>query len=421
MPALTQSPRGTQDVLPSDSYKWQFLENRMRAVCSLYGYREIRTPTFEHTELFARGVGDSTDVVDKEMYTFEDRGKRSITLRPEGTAGVVRALVQAGSFSGPLPIRAYYIIPCFRYEKPQSGRLREFHQLGIEMFGSKGPDADFEVISTARRILESLGISGVELNINSIGCPECRGVYRKALIEYFEPHYDELCDTCKERLYKNPMRILDCKEEKCQEIAAGAPLMLDYLCDDCREHFSKLRSMLDEAGVPYKVNPKIVRGLDYYTRTVFEFVYAGRKGLGTVCGGGRYDGLVKLLGGPDTPAVGFGLGIERMISTMESEGIEIPEPAGPDIFLCCADEGAYAVSRKLSEELRDLGISAMYDVDGRSLKAQMKYADRTRARYTAVIGGNEMQSGKIRVHNMASKEDTECTLDAEAVSGAVRN
>ncbi|MBR2807381.1 MAG: histidine--tRNA ligase [Oscillospiraceae bacterium] len=417
MPLLTQSPRGTQDVLPQDSYKWQYVENKMRDICSTFGYGELRTPTFEHTELFARGVGDSTDVVDKEMYTFEDRGLRSITLRPEGTAGAVRALIQAGAFAGTLPVRAYYLTSCFRYEKPQSGRLREFHQLGIELFGVAGPDADFETISVADRILKGFGLKNVELNINSIGCPKCRSKYRASLIDYFNGYYDDLCPTCKERLNKNPMRILDCKEEKCSNIAKGAPLMIDYLCEECSDHFESVQNMLTEADIPFTVNPRIVRGLDYYTRTVFEFVYNGRKGLGTVCGGGRYDGLVSLLGGPETPAIGFGLGIERLISTIENEGIEIPKPDGPSLFICCAEDRAYPVARKLVEQLRDSGVKAMYDINRRSLKAQMKFANKVGSVYTAVLGGNELDSNTVTLHNMADKSDTALPLDADAIIG----
>ncbi len=415
MALITQSPRGVQDVLPSEIYRWHTIEDRMKCICGKHGYKEIRVPTFEHTELFARGVGDTTDVVNKEMYTFDDRGGRSITLRPEGTAGVVRALIQGGVLAGTLPVRTYYLMPCYRYEKPQAGRLREFHQLGIELFGAERPDADFEVIMTAREILSSFGLGRVRAEINSIGCKNCRPIYHEALKEYFEARRGDLCETCQSRLDRNPMRILDCKSPICQEIAAGAPVTLDYLCDDCRDHFERFKGMLDAANAEYTVNPRVVRGLDYYSRTVFELVHEGAGAQGVVCGGGRYDGLVEMLGGNPTPAVGFGMGIERLLNVMDAEGIVIPEPAGPDVFVCTLGNASRDFVRTLVYELKAKGISAQYDLNDRGLKAQMKYADKIGARFTAVIGDSELERGACVIRSMAEKTETESALTAESI------
>jgi len=419
MALITQSPRGVQDILPSDVYRWHAVENKMREICERHGYREIRVPTFEHTELFARGVGDTTDIVGKEMYTFDDRGGRSITLRPEGTAGVARALIQGGVLAGALPVRAYYIMPCYRYEKPQAGRFREFHQLGLEMFGGPTPDADFEMIMTAREILAAFGLDKVKAEINSIGCPHCRPAYHKALKEYFESHKEDLCETCQDRLERNPMRILDCKSPICKGIAKDAPIGLDYLCDDCKDHFESLKSMLDAAGADYSVNPRIVRGLDYYTRTVFELVHEAAGAQGVVAGGGRYDGLIELLGGAPTAAIGFAMGIERLLSVIDSEGTVIPEPAGPDIFLCSLGDAAKAKVRELTFKLQALGVFAQYDINGRGLKAQMKYADKIKARYTLVIGDGELENGSANLRSMSDKTETPVSLDAEAIKAAL--
>ncbi|MDE7076657.1 MAG: histidine--tRNA ligase, partial [Clostridia bacterium] len=324
-------PKGTKDVLPDQSYKWQFVEGTAREVAKVFNLKEIRTPVFEHTELFQRGVGETTDVVTKEMYTFEDKGGRSITLKPEGTAGVARSFIENGLVNSPLPLKSFYITPCYRYERPQAGRLREFHQFGIEVFGSPEPDTDAEVIFAASTFLDKLGIKDTRLEINSIGCKTCRAEYNRALKEYFRPHLNNMCATCRERFDKNPLRMIDCKEEGCKKITAGAPKILDYLCPDCAAHFEKVKGCLSALGVKYTVNPDIVRGLDYYSRTVFEFVSTSIGAQGTVCGGGRYDGLISELGGGNVPAIGFAAGLERLILLMENTAVAFPEPSAPEI------------------------------------------------------------------------------------------
>ena len=393
-------PKGTKDVLPADSRKWQYVEETAREVAALYGLKEIRTPVFEHTELFLRGVGDTTDIVTKEMYTFRDKGDRSITLKPEGTAGVARAYIENGLSGGAQPVKMYYIIPAFRYERPQAGRLREFHQFGVEVFGAKGADADAEVIALADSLLKRLGLN-VKLHINSIGCPACRATYNKALKEYFAPHLGELCADCRTRYEKNPLRLLDCKEEGCRKINLGAPVILDYLCPECRAHFEALKEYLGLAGIDYEIDPRIVRGLDYYTRTVFEFVSDDIGAQGTVCGGGRYDGLIEEIGGAPTPAVGFAAGIERLLLVMEATGAPIPEAKGPKVYLAGLDDGCRKKAFALAQELRAAGISAETDHMGRSVKAQFKYADKLGAEYVAVIGGNELAAGVMNVKRMA--------------------
>ncbi len=402
-------PRGTQDVSPYDSYKWLLLENKLREIVDQYGFKEIRTPTFEHTELFLRGIGDTTDVVNKEMYTFEDKGKRSITLRPEGTASTVRSTLEKGILNEGLPLKAYYILSCFRYEKPQAGRLREFHQLGIELFGAQDYTADAEVIATGAKILHDLGLKAVKLNINSIGCPNCRPKYHEKLKEYFAGRIDEMCDDCKARFEKNPLRLLDCKEEKCSAIAKDAPIVIDNLCDECHDHFEGLKKTLDAMGVEYTINPKIVRGLDYYTKSVFEFVYDGIGSQGTVCGGGRYDGLFEELGGNHTPAVGFGMGIERLLLTLEAEGISLGNDSVPDIFFANIGEEAKVYAFAMAEKARYEGLRAQSDLMARSLKAQMKYADKIGAKYTVVLGDDEIANKTAVAKNMATKE--QITLD----------
>lgn len=398
-------PKGTKDVLPSESYKWHFLEGKIRSLTEKYGYREIRTPMFEHTELFLRGVGDTTDIVNKEMYTFLDKGERSMTLKPEGTAGVARSYIENALDNNPQPTKMYYLTPVFRYEKPQSGRLREHHQFGIELYGSVSPYADAEVISLVRRFFDDLGIEGVELNINSIGCPNCRAEYSKALKSYFEERKANLCPTCLERLEKNPLRILDCKVDECKKIAKDAPVVLDYLCDDCKNHHEELKRILSSLGIAFSVNPKIVRGLDYYTRTVFEFVSNAIGSQGTVCGGGRYNNLVKDLGGKPTPAVGFGMGIERLIMVMESAGLKVGEPEYSTIYVAPLDESARMDAFLIAENLRKEGISADCDLMGRSLRAQMKYADKMKYKYLAVIGDSEKESGLVTVKSMLGEEN----------------
>ncbi len=393
-------PKGTKDVLPSQAYKWQYIEEVARKTAHRYGFSEMRTPVFEHTELFARGVGDTTDIVTKEMYTFLDKGGRSITLRPEGTAGVARAFIENGLQGGVLPFKAYYLISAYRYERPQAGRLREFHQFGAELYGASSPAADAEAIALAHSFLENLGLRQVALQINSIGCPECRKKYNEALREYFRPHLHNMCPDCNARFEKNPMRIIDCKVEECKKITSGAPRMLDFLCDECKEHFETVKELLSAAGVEFTVNPSIVRGLDYYSRTVFEFTSSAAGAQGTVLGGGRYDGLLSQMDAKPTPAVGFAAGIERLLMVMEAENVQIPAPEGVKCYLAGMD----GVSRKkaflLSEELREKGVSCEVDLMDRSLKAQFKYADKLGAQYVAVIGESELQEGAAEVKNM---------------------
>ncbi len=409
------APRGTKDVLPSESHQWQYLESKLRDVARRFGFKEIRFPTFEEYNLFCRGVGDTTDVVQKEMYDFYDKGERHIALRPEGTASVVRAFIEHSLHAQALPLKVFYIAPNFRYEKPQAGRLREHHQFGIECFGSYDASSDAEVISVAATMLEELGISGVELHINSCGCPNCRPKYHAALKEYFESKKSDLCGTCLDRLDRNPMRILDCKSPVCGEIAKDSPVITDYLCEECTAHFAKLREYLDAAGISYVCDPRIVRGLDYYTNTVFEFITDSIGAQSTICGGGRYNGLVESLGGPKTAGLGFGSGLERLLLTMEAQGATFPDPDTPDLFLAAMGEEADRAVQTLVYELRKLGLAAERDICGRSLKAQMKYADKLSAAYSAVIGEQELIDGKISLKNMQSGEKEECVLSADAI------
>lgn len=404
-----RAPRGTKDVLPKESAKWQYIENTALEVARTYGFSEIRVPTFEHTELFSRSVGDTTDVVQKEMYTFLDKGDRSITLRPEGTAGVVRSVIENSLLSDALPLKTCYITSCFRYEKPQAGRLREFHQFGVELFGAPLPSADAQVIMLGRSVLDALGIGEVELHLNSIGCPDCRAVYHKALREYFEARKDKLCETCLTRLEKNPMRILDCKNPDCGEMSKDAPKMLDYLCGDCKDHFEGVKALLTSCGVDYSIDPGIVRGLDYYTRTVFEFVSSAAGAQGTVCGGGRYDGLVSELGGPPTPALGFGMGLERLLMVMEHCNAPFPDELPPDLYLASMGDKGAALAFRMANTLRDEGFWVETDTVGRSLKAQMKYADKLGALYSGVIGDDEVEKSTVTVKNMKNKKT--CVLN----------
>ena len=403
-------PKGTKDVLPQDSYKWQYVEGVARDVAKLFNIKEIRTPVFEHTELFARGVGDTTDIVTKEMYTFKDKGERSITLKPEGTAGVGRSYVENGLGNGALPVKMYYIIPAFRYERPQAGRLREFHQFGVEVYGSATAQTDAEAILVADTLLKKLGIK-VKLRLNSIGCPTCRAAYNKALKEFFQPNLDKLCMDCKTRFEKNPLRLLDCKEKDCQAINKDAPQILDYLCEECSAHFEAVKACLDLAGVEYEIDPRIVRGLDYYSRTVFEFVSTSIGAQGTVCGGGRYDGLIEQLGGKPTPAVGFAAGIERLLMVMESCGVTIPEPEKPVVYIAGMDAECRKKAFSLASKLREKGVNAEVDLMDRSVKAQFKYADKLGAKFVAVIGGNELAEGKANVKNMANGESEYVEFD----------
>ena len=408
---INKAPRGTQDVLPAESDKWQYVERTALAIARDYGYREMRTPVFEHTELFLRGVGETTDVVQKEMYTFTDKGGRSITLRPEGTAGAARCLLEHGLQNGPLPQKVAYLTSCYRYEKPQAGRLREFHQFGAECFGAAEPQADAELIALARTVLQTLGVTGVSLHLNSIGCPTCRAEYHKALKAYFSARREELCQTCQERLERNPMRILDCKSPVCREIAAGAPVMLDYLCADCAAHFGEVRACLTAAEIPFELDTGIVRGLDYYTRTVFEFVSDALGAQAVVCGGGRYDGLVEELGGPHLPSLGFAIGLERLLMIMEAKGAALPESPRCEVYFAPMGKEAVRACFALVTRLREGGVAAECDLTGRGLKAQMKYADKLGARYTVVVGDNELSSQRAVLKDMADGKTEEIALD----------
>ena len=405
------APKGTKDVLPGEVHKWQFVEDKIRDICDRFGYRQIRTPVFEYTELFDRGIGASTDVVQKEMYTFLDKGGRSVTLRPEVTAAAARAYLEHHLYAGPQPVKLYYLQSCYRYEKPQAGRLREFHQFGVEVFGSHEASIDAEIISLAATLLEELNICHVTLNINSIGCPSCRKEYNKALTDYFGTRKQELCNTCLERLDKNPLRILDCKSPICQEIASGAPVILNYLCSDCRQHFDKLKQYLTGMDIPYKVNPYIVRGLDYYTKTVFEFVSDEIGAQGTVCGGGRYDGLVEELGGASTPGAGFGLGLERLLMVLEQQGRTLREQA-PLLFVASVGSAAEQTAQNLVYDLRRQGISCEKDALSRSLKAQMKYANKLGVKFSAVLGEDEITQGSVDVKNMETGEQTRIAISS---------
>lgn len=411
MALITNAIRGTQDVLPGESYKWQHVEQTALAIARDFGYREMRVPVFEHTELFQRSVGETTDVVQKEMYTFDDKGGRSITLRPEGTAGMARAFLEHGLNNDALPVKVAYLTSCYRYEKPQAGRLREFHQFGVECFGAGAPQADAEVITLARLVLDTLGVQGVSLHINSIGCPECRARYLQALRDYFSARKDELCTTCQGRLERNPMRILDCKSPVCSAIAAGAPVMLDYLCEECAAHFEAVKTCLDEAGVPFEIDTGIVRGLDYYTRTVFEFVSDALGAQAVVCGGGRYDGLIEELGGPHTPSLGFGMGLERLLMVLEAQQAEFPEEPRCEVYLASMGERAAVRCFGMASKLREGGVAAECDTVGRSLKAQMRYADKLGARYTLVIGDNELETGMARLKDMETGGCEDVPLD----------
>lgn len=411
MALLTKAPRGTQDALPGDSFRIRQIEDTLISVAQLFGFREIRTPVFEHTELFQRGVGETTDVVQKEMYTFEDNGQRSITLRPEGTAGCARAFLEHGLFNEPLPQKLFYLTSCYRYEKPQAGRLREFHQFGVENIGVSTPAADAEIIALAKHVFDFFDLKDIHLEINSIGCPVCRKNFQKALREYFAAHESELCETCLSRLERNPMRILDCKSPICSEIAKGAPKVLDYLCAECREHFDAVKKYLDAMDIEYVVNPTIVRGLDYYTKTVFEFVSDAIGAQGTVCGGGRYDGLIQQLGGNPLPASGFGMGIERLDLLLKAKGTELPPEERPQLYIAPAAPEYSFEAMRMVNELREDGFTALTDLANRSLKAQMKYADKKNVLFTMVLGEEEINTHKANVKSMDNGEVTEVDID----------
>lgn len=405
-----KAPRGTKDILPKDSYKWTYVENLFREVCSLFGYDEIRTPVFESTDLFKRGVGETTDIVQKEMYSFQDNGGRDITLKPEGTAGAVRAFIENKLYADAQPSKLFYITPCFRYERPQAGRMRQFHQFGIEAFGSESASIDAEVMALAMEFFKRVGLEKLELRVNSIGCPKCRSEYNDKLRGYLKEKLDTLCGTCQTRYEKNPLRILDCKNEACQSQIKDAPLMIDNICDDCKDHFEKVNLYLDSMGINYVVDPKIVRGLDYYTKTAFEIISQDIGAQSTVCGGGRYDGLVEQLEGPKTPGIGFGMGIERLLLTLENNNIEIPKEEGIDIFVVTIGEKAEIESFKILKALRSNNVSCDKDHVGKSVKAQFKYSDKINSKYTIVLGDDEIEKDLATLKNMQTSEQTEIKL-----------
>ncbi|MDD3765792.1 MAG: histidine--tRNA ligase [Eubacteriales bacterium] len=404
---FTKAPRGTKDITPAEVYKWHYVESKIHQVCDVFGYKEIRVPVFEHTELYERGVGDTSDVVQKEMYTFEDKGGRSITLRPEGTAGVVRAYLENNLYAEAAPAKLYYNLSCYRYEKPQAGRLREFHQFGIEAFGSASPQMDAEIISLAKVFFETLKFDNLGIFINSVGCPKCRPAYHEKLIEYFTDYKDKLCSTCLSRLDKNPMRIIDCKNPVCKEIGHKAPMIIDEQCEECNEHFDNVKSLMDAMGISYGIDPTIVRGLDYYTTTVFEI----KSDNMVIAGGGRYNHLVEELGGPSIPGIGFGLGLERLIMALESRNLFPQKPSGADLYISSIGDNAAIYAQKLAFELRKEGIRCEKDLVGRSVKAQMKYADKIGARFVIVLGDDEINSGSAKLKNMETGEQTDVTLN----------
>ncbi len=411
MALVTKAIKGTKDVLPKEVHKNQYIEATALDIAEKFGYKEIRTPMFEHTELFQRGVGDTTDVVQKEMYTFDDKGGRSITLRPEGTAGAVRSYLENGLCNEALPQKVCYVGPCFRYEKPQAGRLREFHQFGVECFGTASPLADAELISLGKSIFDTLEVKDISLEINSIGCPTCRAEYHKALKEYFSSRKDELCDTCRDRLDRNPMRILDCKSPVCSEIAKDAPVVLDYLCEECNEHFKKVQEYLKSMHIDYTINPKIVRGLDYYTKTVFEFITNSIGAQSAVAAGGRYDGLVDELGGQKTPSLGFAMGLERIMLLMEAQNAPFPDANVPDLFVVALGDKATLKAIEIVKDMRAEGFTALMDLNQRSVRAQMKYADKLGAKFNIVIGDNEVENGTAKLKNMSTGEETDIALE----------
>ena len=408
---LIKAPRGTKDIIPSEVYKWHYIEKVIRDLCNVFGFREIRTPEFEHTELFERGVGDTTDIVQKEMYSFQDKGGRNITLKPEGTSPTVRAFIENKLYADPQPTKLYYMTPAFRYERPQAGRLRIHHQFGIEVFGSQHPSVDAEVISVAMALYDKLGIKNLELHINSVGCPKCRNEYNRILKEHLSSKLSKLCQTCNERYGKNPMRILDCKIEGCKEELKDAPYILEHLCDECSIHFETVKQYLGTIGLEYSIDPKIVRGLDYYTKTAFEIISNEIGAQGTVCGGGRYDGLVEEIGGPPTPGIGFGMGMERLLLTLDQHNITIPRQNGLDLFIATLGSDADKMAFQLIYQLRRQGIKVDKDVLGRSLKAQLKYANRIQARNVLILGQEELDEGWAIIKHMETGEQKEIHLN----------
>lgn len=407
---LTTAPRGTKDIMPEDVKSWRYLEETMRKICAQYGYKEIRTPVFEHTELFLRGIGETTDVVEKEMYTFNDRGNRSITLRPENTASAVRAYIEHKLYAEPAPTKLFYIGPMFRYDRPQAGRYRQFHQFGVEALGIQGPNIDAEIILLAVQILQSLGLKDLKLKINSVGCPKCRPLHREKLQAFFKPHFDELCKDCQSRFDRNPLRLLDCKNPHCQELGQGAPSLEECLCDDCREHFEGLKKLLTAAGIEYEVDHNLVRGLDYYTKTAFEIQYKPLGAQSAVCGGGRYDGLIEEVGGPATPGIGFAMGMERVLLALESQNLLPQEQESIDVFAVCPQQKIFPDVFKAVINLRRAGFKAEFDFQGRSMKAQMKQANKTNAKYVLIFGEDEFARGQVVLRNMSNSEQTEIAI-----------
>ena len=408
---LTSGPRGTHDITPAEAKNWLRIETAARQICDRYHYGEIRTPIFEHTELFLRGIGETTDVVQKEMYTFTDRGGRSVTLRPENTAAVVRSYLEQKLGADGQTAKLFYIGPMFRYDRPQAGRLRQFHQFGIEAIGPAGPSVDAETIAVAVHFFESLGLSGLKLMINSVGCPKCRPQYRVALQDFLRDKQSDLCQDCQSRFERNPMRILDCKEEKCNRLSVGAPQMVDCLCDECSAHFAGLRQFLQVAGIEYTLNPRLVRGLDYYTKTAFEIQYPLLGAQSAVCGGGRYDGLIEECGGPSTPGIGFAIGMERVVLAMEKQQLLPPTQEQVETWVIPMGPEATLKAFDLLVQLRRTGISADMDHGGRSMKSQMKQANRAGARYVAIFGEAELQSDQVTLKNMVTGEQTMLPVD----------
>lgn len=416
---MMQALRGTQDILPADAYKWNYMEGVIRDLCRKYGYGEIRTPIFEATELFQRGIGDTTDVVTKEMYTFTDRGGRSCTLRPENTASAVRAYLEHKLYGDQQVHKLFYIGSMFRYDRPQAGRYREFHQFGVEVLGADSPAADAEAISLAYTLFQKLGLKDLVLHINSIGCPKCRPVYRQTLIDYFRASDEPLCEDCRERLEKNPLRVLDCKEDSKKESVKHAPEITDYLCEECREKYEALKKYLTALGIPYEEDPRLVRGLDYYTNTAFEIQYTPLGAQSAICGGGRYDGLVEEIGGPHTPSVGFAVGLERLLLALEMQHL-IPEPVQTGhVHIAALGKDAVAAGMKIQQELRAKGIPTDMDLQGKSLKGQMKQAGKSGASVTVIIGEDELSKGEAVVKNMDA--GTQENISFETVSSYIAN
>ncbi len=409
---LTTAPRGTKDIMPSEISAWRYLEDTVRRICAQYGYKEIRTPVFEHTELFQRGIGDTTDVVEKEMYTFMDRGNRSITLRPENTASAVRAYVEHKLSKEDGATKLYYIGPMFRYDRPQAGRLREFHQFGIEALGVPGPNVDAEIILLAVQVLQELGLRDLKLKINSVGCPKCRPAHREKLQDFFRPHFDELCRDCQSRFERNPLRLLDCKNPHCRELGVGAPSLEECLCEECREHFAKLKELLTAAGVDYEVDHNLVRGLDYYTKTAFEILYAPLGALSAVCVGGRYDGRVQEISGDEArPGIGFAMGMERVLLALVKQNLLPQFDESIDVYVVCPRQEAFTMAFKTAIELRRAGLKAEYDFNGRSMKAQMKQANKLAAKYVLIFGEDEAARGNVTVRDMATSGQQEIAIN----------